>query len=178
MRQAHYQPLLADMGFETWDRHDEDAVHFICFANGVPVASMRSTRDDLGGGEAASAFPDLASALPGGTAEYLYLSRQLVVPDFRGIGLPAVITHGALAWWSTHAPPQYVLAMSRESTLGNARLLGGRVLAGPVPHGPEKVPFLLMGARLSVLAERTGTLLAQFGWSPAADPVAAPETSD
>jgi hypothetical protein len=126
----------------------------------------------IGGGEGASAFADLASTLPGGTTEYLYLSRQLVVPDFRGIGLPAVITHAAIAWWRAHAPLEYGVALSRESTLGNARLLGGTVLAGPVPHGPEKVPLLLMGARLSALAEHTGALLARFGWSPAADPVA------
>ena len=179
MRTTYYQQVLAGMGFQTWDRYDSDAdtVHFICLADGVPVASMRSTRDDTAAGEGASAFPDLASALPAGTAEYLYLSRQLVVPGFRGTGLAAVITHVAATWWTAHSPLDYALAVSRESTLGNARLLGGTVLAGPVCHGPEKVPFFLMGAQLSALAEQTGVLLGQFGWSPAADSVVGGETA-
>ena len=168
MREAHYQPVLARMGFDTWDRHDADAIHFVCFADGAPVASMRSAREDAGGGEGASAFPDLVSALPSGTAEYLYLSRQLVVPEFRRIGLPAVITHAAASWWTSHSSLEYVLALSRESTLGNARLLGGTVLGGPVYQGPEKVPLLLLGAQLPALAEQTKMLLGQFGWSPAA----------
>jgi len=169
MRKTHYEQDLAGMGFRTWDRYDADAetVHFICLADGVPVASLRSTRDDLAAvGEVASAFPDLESALPAGTAEYLYLSRQLVVPGFRGTGLAALITHVAAAWWTAHSSLDYVLAVSRESTLGNARALGGTVLAGPVSHGPGKVPFFLMGGQLSALAKQTGELLGQFGWSP------------
>ena len=61
-----------------------------------------------------------------------------------------------------------MLALSRDSTLGNARLLGGTMLAGPVRRGPQEVPLLLMGARLSALAEQTSMLLGQFGWSLAA----------
>lgn len=164
MRKAHYQPVLDGLGVETWDRYDADAIHFICFADGVPVASLRTSRDGVSSGETASLFPDLASVLPDGTAEYLYLSRHLVVPEFRGIGLSAVITHVAAAWWMSHSPLEYVLASSREPTVGNARVLGGTVLAGPAYLGPEKMPILLVGARLSALAERTKMLLGRHSW--------------
>jgi len=177
MRKAHYQAVLDGMGLQTWDRYDADAVHFICFADGSPVASLRSARDDAVSGEGAATFPDLASALPGGTDEFLYLSRQLVVPEFRGTGLAAVITHVAAAWWRAHSPLEYVLALSRESTLDNARLLGGTVLAGPVFHGPGKEPLVLLGARLPAVAEQTKTLLAGFGWSMANGPAVSPEAS-
>jgi hypothetical protein len=179
MREAHYQPVLDGLGVEAWDRHDGDAVHFICFADGVPAASMRTSRDGVGSGEGASVFQDLPSVLPKGTKEYLYLSRQLVVPEFRGIGLSAVITHVAAAWWRSHSPLEYVLGSSRKPTLGNARLLGGTVLAGPVCLGPEKMAILLVGAQLSAVAERTKMLLDRFSWSPAAaGPVVRAEASE
>jgi hypothetical protein len=180
MRNAHYQPVLDGLGVEAWDRYDADAdaVHFICFADGVPIASMRTSRDGVGSGEGVSVFRDLPSLLPDGMTEYLYLSRQLVVPEFRGIGLSAVITHVAAAWWRLRSPLEYVLGSSRKPTLGNARLLGGTVLAGPVCLGPEKMPILLVGAQLSAVAERTKMLLDRFGWSSAAvGPVVSAETS-
>jgi hypothetical protein len=164
MRKAHYQAILGGLGVETWDRYDVDAMHFICLADGVPVASMRTSRDVVGSGETASVFPDLASVLPGGTAEYLYLSRQLVVPEFRGIGLSAVITHVAVTWWMSHSPLEYALASSREPTVGNARALGGTVLAGPIYLGPEKMVVLLMGARLAAVTEHTKMLLDRHEW--------------
>jgi hypothetical protein len=164
MRKAHYQDILDGLGVETWDSFDEDAVHFIGVADGLPVASIRTSRDSVGSGETASVFPDLSSVLPDDTAEYLYLSRQLVVPEFRRIGLSAVITHVAAAWWLSRSPLAYALASSREPTVGNARVMGGTVLAGPSYFGPEKVPLVLVGARLPVLAERTKALLDQNNW--------------
>lgn len=164
MRQAHYQPVLDALGVQTWDRYDADAIHFVCFADGVPVASMRTSRDTVSSGEAVSVFPDLASVLPGGTAEYLYLSRQLVVPEFRWTGLSAVITHVAADWWQSHSPLGFVVAGSRKATVSDARVMGATVLAGPVGHGPQRIPLVLIGAQLSAVAERTRVLLARLGW--------------
>jgi hypothetical protein len=163
LRQAHYQHVLDALGVETWDRYDADAIHFLCFVDGVPVASMRTSRDSVSGGEAVSVFPDLASALPGGTAEYLYLSRQLVVPEFRWMGLSAVITHVAAGWWQSHSPLEFVVAGSRKATLSDARVMGATVLVGPVGHGPEGMPLVLIGGQLSAVAERTRVLLARLG---------------
>jgi hypothetical protein len=178
MRKAHYQPVLDGLGVEAWDRYDADAVHFICFADGVPVASMRTSRDGVGGGEAVCDFRDLPSLLPDGMTEYVYVSRQLVVPEFRGIGLSAVISHVAAAWWRSHSPLEYMLGSSRQPTLGNARRLGGSVLAGPVCLGPGKIPIVLVGARLSAVAERTKMLLDKLSWSSAAaGPVISAEAS-
>ena len=69
MRKTYYEQDLAGMGFQTWDRCDADAetVHFLCLAEGVPVASLRSARGDLAAdGEVASAFPDLEVLGPAG----------------------------------------------------------------------------------------------------------------
>jgi hypothetical protein len=169
LRQAHYQPVPDALGVQTWDRYDADAIHFVCFADGRPAASMRTSRDSVSSGEAVSVFPDLASALPGGMAEYLYLSRQLVVPEFRWIGLSALITHVAAEWWQARSPLEFVVAGSRKPTVSDARVMGATVLAGPVGHGPEGMPLVLMGAQLSAVAERTRVLLARLGWvaSPA-----------
>jgi hypothetical protein len=164
MRKEHYQHVLDAGGVPAWDRHDADAIHFVCFADGVPVASMRTSRDSVSSGEAVSVFPDLASVLPDGTAEYLYLSRQLVVPEFRWTGLSAVITHVAAAWWKSHSPLAYAVAASREPTVGNARAMGATVLAGPVCLGPAAMPLLLVGAPLAVVADRTRVLLGRLSW--------------
>jgi hypothetical protein len=178
MREAHYQPVLDGLGVEAWDRYDAHAVHFICFAGGVPVASMRTSRDGVGSGEAVSDFRDLPSLLPDGVTEYVYVSRQLVVPEFRGIGLPAVISHVGAGWWRSHSPLEYMLGSSRAPAVGNARRLGGSVLGGPVCLGPGKVPVVLVGARLSAVAERTRMLLDKLSWSPAqAGPVVSAQAS-
>jgi hypothetical protein len=92
-----------------------------------------------------------------------------VVPGFRGIGLSAVITHVAAAWWRSRSPLEYAVAASRELTGGNARALGATMLAGPVYLGPEERPLVLMGAHLSALAERTKTLLERYSWVVASD---------
>jgi hypothetical protein len=165
MRKAHYQPVLDGLGVPAWDRYDADAIHFICFADGMPVASVRTSRDTLGSGEAITDFPDLAAVLPGGTAEYLYLSRLLVVPEFRRIGLSAVIAHVAVAWWRSHSPLEYGVISSRKQTVGNALSMGGEVLAGPVYRGPQEMPIMLMGARLPAVAERTTMLLSRLNWA-------------
>jgi hypothetical protein len=178
MRKAHYQPVLDGLGVEAWDRYDAHAIHFICFAGGVPVASMRTSQDGVASGEAVSDFRDLPSLLPDGMTEYVYVSRQLVVPEFRGIGLSAVISHVAAAWWRSHSPLEYMLGSSRKPSLGNARRLGGSVLAGPVCLGPGKMPIVLVGARLSAVAERTKMLLDKLSWSSAAaGPVVSAEVS-
>lgn len=171
MRQTHYQPVLDGLGVQTWDRYDADAIHFVCFADGVPAASLRTSWDGVSSGEAVCDFPDLASVLPADTAEYLYLSRHLVVPEFRRMGLSAVIAHVAAAWWRSHSPLEYVVASSRELSAGNVRALGGMVLSGPVCLGPERMPVLLMGAQLSAVAERAKVLLGRLGWVASQRPV-------
>jgi hypothetical protein len=164
LRKAHYQPVLDGFGVEVWDGYDADAIHFICFADGDPVACMRSSWDRVTSGEAATIFPELASALPGRETEYLYLSRQLVVPEFRGIGLSAMITHVAATWWMSKSPLRYAVAASKDPTGGSARALGGMPLADLVYLGPENMPLRLMGAPISALAERTATVLGRHSW--------------
>ena len=167
LREKHYQPVLDGFGVQVWDGYDANAIHFISFVDGEAVASLRTSQDRVTSGEVAELFPDLASALPPGETEYLYLSRQLVVPKFRGIGLSAVITHVAAAWWLVNSPLRYAVAASREPAGGNARALGGTALAGPIYHGPENLPLLLMGARLPALAETTRMLLSKHNWAGA-----------
>jgi len=163
MRKSHYQPALDGLGVRTWDHYDPDATHFVCFADGVAVASMRSAADRVGSGEASGDFPGLAAHLPRGTIGYLYLSRLLVVPAFRCLGLTAVIMYMAAAWWKSNSALDYVLASAKEPAAG-ARNLGAKVLAGPVRLGPDQVPILLVGVSLSALAGRAKSLLDRLGW--------------
>lgn len=164
MRKTHYQSVLDGLGVPTWDHGDDISTHVVCSVDDVPVASIRSGRDSADRCEAVEAFPELAATLP---AEFVYLSRQLVVPEFRGLGLSAMLVNAAANWWLSRSPLDYVVAASRESTAGNARVLGGTILAAPALLGPDRVPVSLMGASLATLAERTATVLDRHEWQAA-----------
>ena len=166
LRTRHYRAVLDGLGVPVWDGYDAEALHFVCSVAGTPVAAMRSTWDDLGGGEAVHDFPDLAERLPDRVTDFLYLSRQLVVPDLRRLGLPAVLAYAAATWWWSAQPrPGYALAAGRASTLGTARGLGGSLLAGPARIGPARTPIFLLGAPVAVLAGHAGHLLNRLGWA-------------
>lgn len=168
MRERHYQAALVGLGVALWDRYDMDGVHFLCTVEGVPVASMRSTQDSVRLGEAAHDFPDLAARLPERTGDFLYLSRQLVVPRFRKIGLAALLTNSAALWWRSRSALDYVVASTREPATDGARRSGVTVLAGPNHLGPRRTPVFLIGGDLAVIAGNTGALLEHHGW--VADP--------
>jgi GNAT superfamily N-acetyltransferase len=162
MRQTHYQSVLDGLGVPTWDESDFDGTHFLCSVDGVPVASMRSACVSVHDGEVVDLFPDLATQVP--VTEFVYLSRQLVVPDFRRVGLSAVLVNAAADWWLSTSTLRYAVASSRASSAGNAVALGGRILAPPAVLGPEQELIFPVGGSLRALADRTRTVLERHDW--------------
>ncbi|HVV21847.1 MAG TPA: hypothetical protein VHF06_20600 [Pseudonocardiaceae bacterium] len=165
LRKTHYQSVLDGLGVPTWDEYDDGATHFLCTADGVPVAGIRSAGNSVHDGEVVTVFPDLASAIP--VTEFVYLSRQLVVPDFRGIGLATVLINAAARWWLAGSSLDYVVACDRESTVAGAAALGGSVLAAPAALGPERELIFPIGVELRTLADRSRTALHRHDWQVA-----------
>jgi hypothetical protein len=159
MRRTHYHSVLDGLGVPTWDESYAGGTHFLCSVDDVPVASVRSACVSVHSGEVVDFFPHLATTIP--VTEFVYLSRQLVVPDFRGCRVVCCAHE--------HRCRLVVVLLllgirSRELSLGNALTLGGRILAPSAPLGAERELIFPMGGRLQLLAERTRTVLGRHDW--------------
>jgi hypothetical protein len=162
--------LRREHGFQLpvpdWESADEEGVVLLCRADDVPVGAVRLVHY-LGGGDGQPCpyvTPELAAALPGDPAGFVFCERLVISPGSRSLPALAFVMHAAARWGKLLWPVTEFAAITRPQLVRLAHWLGARQLSPPMSLPGSTVPGLLIGGRLDEAAARTEELFTTAGW--------------
>lgn len=164
MRDQHYRDTLTGLGVPVWDAYDENAVQVLCTVDDRPVGCLRLTANTEHGGDLHDDFENVRSVVEPG--RFAVIGRALVVPEQRSCGVLQAAVHAACRWWLRHGSPRLVVTCL-SATVPAAVAFGGKVLTGPIPLGPNRVPVVLVEVDAQRAVHNGDRLLDRHGWSVA-----------